>query len=119
MFARKLIRRLRTPESTISECIAIDKLREKTNEHLVCIFRLGALRNSPYVFFDMELCDFNLSDFISAPERHKFRLSTIYRNEEYQFQVWDIVTQITRALHFLHTNLAMHVNLKPQNGIQS
>ena len=49
-----------------NEMRAISKLcNPGANSNIVSVLKWGRLRASPYFFFDMELCDFNLETYIS------------------------------------------------------
>jgi serine/threonine protein kinase len=79
-------------------------------------------------YIDMELCDFNLHDYINhndslsssigsldlslAPAIVSNDCSTVERLRNY----FTIVTHIARGLEFLHTYKVVHRDLKPRNG---
>jgi serine/threonine protein kinase len=69
--------------------------------------------DSQYYFIDMELCDKSLdqyiSDFHSTPDTNALKESTA--------SIWKIMRDITDGVSFIHSQLEIHRDLKPQNGI--
>jgi serine/threonine protein kinase len=57
----------------------------------------------------MELCDVTLEDFILE---HNFKSTTPITIAE----VWNIMTQITNGLVYIHTQNEVHRDLKPSNS---
>jgi serine/threonine protein kinase len=93
----------------MNEVRAIDKLCKERHENIVAVFGHGWL-NSSYYYFDMELCDVNLEHYISGKQGSA--IVEPYNNTK----VWDIITQITAGLDFIHNHAEVHRDLKPRNG---
>ena len=116
-------------EDIQNEIRAVEKLcsPNRAHENIVIVLRHGRLRNTPYHFFDMELCNFNLEHYIpllwepSALE--KINLSSI---KEFTVDlssrikyIWAIMSQIASGIAFIHFQKEVHRDLKPRNGSQS
>ena len=79
------------------------KLSQSGMENIVFLLQCGLLPNTPYFYFDMELCDFNLAHYIASGGR-----STA--------GVWQIMLDICNALIYIHDQGFVHRDLKPTNG---
>ena len=93
--------------------------------NIVTVLRLGLLRNSPYYFFDMELCDYNLEMYIQAlwkptnlemSSLDSSNKPTVDPEPRMRF-VWSIMSQIASGVGFIHNNGEIHRDLKPRNSI--
>lgn len=94
----------------MNEVRAIDKLCKHRHENIVTVLRHGWL-NSSYYFFDMELCEMNLEQYISG------ELNTSSVPETYDAtEILNIITQVTSGLDFIHNHAEVHRDLKPRNG---
>ena len=86
------------------------------HKNIVSALRHGKVRYSPYYFFDMELCDFNLATHI-----HKWR-QTVPENGVNGLlrlaEIGNIITDITNGIAFVHLHGETHRDLKPRNGIK-
>ena len=113
VFARKLVRCF--PGSDVqNEIRAVTKLcAPRSHKHIVEVFRHGTLPNSPYYFFDMELCAFNLKE-------HAVEMwSSFFADwSAGLWYIWGIMGQIAAGVSFIQEKLEVHRDLKPNNGIQ-
>ena len=95
-----------------------------THENIVVVLRHGTLFNSPYYFFDMQLCDFNLESYSQRLWKHIHDESTgmtsrgniSYYNTRL-LDVWIIMRQIANGVAFIHGLDEIHRDLKPRNGL--
>ncbi len=80
-----------------------EKMETCKHVNIVEVFHFGESRESKWIF--MELCQFDLKGYFDKyPER--------YDDFEHKF---DIMTQITCAISYLHDNDMMHRDIKPGN----
>ena len=95
------------------------------HENLVQVYKQDALESSVYPFYlDMELCAFNLNDYIYNPNKcveqttlpPEFRATSIPNREE-PYTVWAIMEQISSGIAFMHANHHVHRDVKPANSI--
>jgi serine/threonine protein kinase len=99
-------------------------------EHIVRLLGWGENLEVPssfssHYFFDMELCDLNLADYISPNVEWK-GLSVIgHKSSHFNLEspaidratgIWIIMKSIACGLSFLHINDMVHCDLKPRNG---
>ena len=104
--------------------------------NLVKILKDGWFPDGTYFFIDMELCAFDLADFIqvayghpvsnSSTRVHSQLLSLSHAVEEISSStsprqlrfsgITNILTQITAGVKFMHSYNAIHRDLKPGNG---
>ena len=94
----------------------IEALKEKPNENIVRVWRIGRIPGLQFYYVDMEFCDFSLGDYVDSSEKYIFRLPNNF-TQDFQRRCLDILTQITNGLAFLHSLDVMHLNLKPSNGL--
>lgn len=70
----------------------------------------------------MELCDFNLEEYIRGKNSllydlsHNSRLLGLPFKERGVWNVWDIMEQISIGVQFIHDTEQVHRDLKPRNG---
>jgi serine/threonine protein kinase len=89
--------------------------------HIVAVLKLGKLRDTPYHFIDMELCDLNLEKYIYRPtppnplESVPYFIKTASPPLKAQ-QIWNVMMQIASGVKYLHTLKMVHRDLKPANG---
>jgi serine/threonine protein kinase len=77
--------------------------------------------DNDHFYLDMELCVFNLNDFIRGCPQDIFTSPTYWNFPKEQdplacFSLWEIIRQITKGLEFIHSQGEIHRDLKPQNG---
>jgi len=77
------------------------------NDHIVQVLRHGWLDSSFY-YFDMELCDLNLEQYILGGDESSITYDIN--------KLWDIFREITRGLDYIHRLHHVHRDLKPRNG---
>jgi len=97
------------------EVQAIEKLcGPGTHGNIVQVFDHGLLSQYPYYFIDMELCDFNLHDFIhrETAESSEF----VAQLDGSISQIWTIMSQLASAVEFIHGQGQVHRDIKPANG---
>jgi serine/threonine protein kinase len=97
------------------------KLATGAHENIIKILDYGELRNSTYSFIDMELCDFDLKEYIES--RHQYssytRVPEKLRGQGGMpsFEMWNIMSQIANGVAFIHSHREVHRDLKPRNGM--
>ena len=79
---------------------------------MIEVFRHGILPNSPYYFFDMELCTFNLKQH--AADIWSSFFVDWYSGLRY---LWVIMGQIADGVSFIHEKNEVHRDLKPNNSL--
>ena len=112
-----------------NEIRAVEKLcsPSRAHENIVAVLRHGSLHNSPHYFFDMDLCDFNLEQYIpllwEPTSLEKVNLTSQLRGHvslgSRTIYIWAIMCQIAKGLSFIHGQKEVHRDLKPRNGIIS
>ena len=117
-----------TTEAIQNEIQAIVKLcNVGAHNNIVVMLRHGALNSSPYYFFDMELCDSNLEQYIprlwELNELEKIHMDYLERpivdwNKRVQ-DIWIIMQHIATGVAYIHLHGMIHRDLKPQNSISS
>lgn len=95
----------------MNEVRVIDKLCKNKHENIVMVMRHGWL-NSSFYFFDMELCNMNLEEWIRSTGK-KRGLTGV---GGYDVDVFNIMKQITSGIGFIHSHMEVHRDLKPRNG---
>jgi serine/threonine protein kinase len=88
------------------------------NPYIVTILKIGDIPQN--VFFDMELCDMNLADYIYGSENEGTVVATYFIKDHppplKSQQIWNVMLQITKGVEFLHGKKMVHRDLKPVNG---
>jgi serine/threonine protein kinase len=96
--------------------------RERPHPNIVAVLNHGKIPNAPYYFFDMELCDLNLHDYIyrntrpNPSESIPFFIKDAPASLKAQ-QIWNIMKQIASGVKYVHSHGAVHRDLKPANSI--
>lgn len=119
LFARKIIRlfgdaqrRKEITEAIENEARAIAKLCVPgIHPNIVAVLRSGEVKDTALYYIDMELCDWNLEQFI---DQHRPTSEAPFTIE----QLWGIMTHIASGITFIHDEGLVHRDLKPRNGIQ-
>lgn len=121
-FARKVFNVIGDPESLPEhphEATIADQLRLRDGgcRNLIKVISHGPLPTSDLYYIDMELCDFDLHNYIHDGEQYQVSTSTRFRKKRAAFDILHIVTQITTGIAFLHKHKMVHRDLKPKNSI--
>ena len=94
-----------------NELRAIKKLCDPGgHRNIVSVLREGTVKDAALYYIDMELCNYNLEEFM----QNHGPLSDQRLSME---QVWEIMVQIASGLTFIHAQGEVHRDLKPRNGI--
>jgi eukaryotic-like serine/threonine-protein kinase len=111
LFARKFIYQkgkgtANDPKTTAkNETRAFAKFSEAGgHRNVVKVYRMGQIEENGQFFFDMELCDKNLAQFLSNGHRPN------------SSKIWGIMKDIASGLAFIHQQKEIHRDLKPENG---
>jgi len=98
----------------------MEKLCKGSHKNIIHIYNHGRLTpSSAFYFIDMELCDFNLDEYIRC-SRQAPGLKLWKREETVDagmLLIWPIMDQILDGLTFIHRNNEVHRDLTPQNGM--
>jgi serine/threonine protein kinase len=102
-----------TDEDIVNERRAIEKLcMGKSHPNLIHVLQQGRLANSSYFFIDMELCDFNLEQYLLDKP-----IALFLRNGLGNTEILDIMTHLASGVEFIHSHGEVHRDLKPRNGM--
>jgi serine/threonine protein kinase len=93
----------------------------KTGGHpyIVSVLRIGELRNSRYLFIDMELCDLNLAEYLYCSKPRSQVATFFVKNQPPPMkarQIWTVMLQVTKGVEYLHGQDLIHRDLKPANS---
>src|ERR1700736_4374681 len=110
IFARKIIRPtgMLTKADIDTQGLVIDKLCNGSHKNIVRVFGHGYLPNSPHYFFDMELCDMSLEDYVFGhitDTENKLKVDG-------PGLVWAVMTDVVSGLEFIHSHHEIHRDLK-------
>jgi len=87
--------------------------------HIVNVLRIGELRNTRYLFIDMELCDLNLVEYIYCTKPREAVPTFFIKDQPPPMkacQIWTVLLQIVKGVEYLHHKHMVHRDLKPANG---
>jgi serine/threonine protein kinase len=87
------------------------------HENILAVLGHGYLNNSSYYFFDMELCQLNLSHYILSewnPTLLDKHLTITGDNKI--MNAMSIMRQITNGVIYIHSQHEVHRDLKPLNS---
>jgi serine/threonine protein kinase len=104
-----------------NEVRAINKLCRNLHPNLVQVFDHGHLKqdrhDSAFYFMDMELCDFNLGQYMRDENvSYLDKWSIIRAGADLFSHVVDIALQIINGLIFIHACGEVHRDISPQNS---
>jgi serine/threonine protein kinase len=85
--------------------------RGNTHPNLVSIFQSGQLIGTPYYFIDMELCDYDLEDYLSRGGLKEEKI--LCRSHK----LLKVFVDILNGVDFIHGEGEVHRDLKPGNGM--
>lgn len=96
----------------------MEKICTGGHRNIIKIYGDGQLRNSTFHFIDMELCDFDLKEYLLCRTGiNQSRVPQDFIPTEYgTVQIWDIMRQIAEGVAFIHSHGEVHRDLKPRNG---
>jgi serine/threonine protein kinase len=106
-----------------NELSALDKICTKDHPNVIEVFQHNWLLPQSMYYIDMELCDLNLSSYISCivpgwPETLVDK-SQYFPSADYDLPVvWAIMKDIAQGLSFIHSLGLVHRDIKPQNSFR-
>jgi serine/threonine protein kinase len=93
---------------------AIDKLYvSHSHPNIVSVLQHGELKSNFY-YIDMELCAYNLDDYLSRTPMFHFSPSLLAHVKT--MEACEIMLQISNGVAYLHGYGEVHRDLKPRNG---
>jgi serine/threonine protein kinase len=108
----------------MKEVEAIEKLFvDGTPSNIVAVLKHGSLPESSYYYIDMEFCMCNLEAYIKGRHPETFDATLNPRlmsrgtfHDSQTMNIWDIATELSRGIQFIHEHKQVHRDLKPRNG---
>jgi serine/threonine protein kinase len=96
--------------------------KERPHPNIVAVLNHGEIPKAPCYFFDMELCDLSLYDYIyrKTPPNPSESLPFFVKDAAASLkaqQIWIIMKQIACGVKYVHSHGAVHRDLKPANSI--
>lgn len=86
---------------------------------MVLLLKSGELKHTHCYYFDMELCDMNLFEYIHSNANHSAkgldRFDRLSPHSKVK-QIWSIMEQISSGVAFIHGENFTHRDLKPSNS---
>jgi serine/threonine protein kinase len=117
VFARKVLH-VFDPKELKNEIRAVLKLcTPGSHKNIVSVFNEPTPVGASLYFFDMELCDLNLDNFIHGiipPGVPYFAVHLPPRLR--QAQLWHIMEDVTSGVAFIHSHVEVHRDIKPANS---
>jgi len=89
------------------------------HKNLIEVFEFGMLPVGSFYFIDMELCDFNLDEYMKHPATSlvgSISLNNTTLSMQRAKWIWDIMKDITCGLAFIHSEGKVHRDIKPRNS---
>jgi serine/threonine protein kinase len=95
--------------------------RDRPHPNIVAVLNHGELPKAPCYFFDMELCDLNLHDYIyrETPPNPSESLPFFVKDapaSSKALQIWNVMKQIASGVKYVHSHGTVHRDLKPANS---
>ena len=109
------------PNAIAQEVTAIRRLCDGRHPNLVLLLRSGELKHAQYYYFDMELCDISLYEYIYLNNDVRYssigldRFDRLSSGTKLQ-RIWGIMEQIASGVAFIHQENFTHRDLKPSNS---
>lgn len=85
------------------------------NTNLIHVLQHGKLPASPYYYIDMELCRYNLEDYLESSRRLGPQARSGLKGLDIK-EILDLMEQLASGASYLHDHDIVHGNLKPKNG---
>lgn len=106
------------------EALVVDSLfltdEGQVQENLTQVFRHGWLPDINHYFIDMELCDFDLENYIKGADNYLIsdeqRSLTRLQGKRGPYDIVQIAKQIANGVAFIHLHNKVHRDLKPKNS---
>ena len=112
-----------TEKDIEQEARAVNKLCMTPHENIIKIYQHGRFSpESPNYYFDMELCDITLEEYIYGRKtgvRGLVDWETAHKEGQHEFLVIAIMQELLRGLAFIHEQDEVHRDMTPQNGTTS
>ena len=116
--ARKLLHIPSIDERALQkEVLAITRLcGPDTHPNIVQVLNHDMMSNAVVYFIDMELCDLSLHEFVhcESSEGIPYSITSLAQNP---FLLWDIMSQISNGVEYIHHQGQVHRDIKPRNSI--